>query len=179
MATRSADPNRKETILAATRALIATDGVDGVSHRKVAAQANIPLGSMTYHFAGREELIMEVFTRFANEISERFNTTMKAAANTEQALQLVVQMINSQVLTDPDELVLTHELYALAARDERYRTITHSWMAASRTAFESHFTPKAARMLDAIVEGWSIHRALDINPGPDLTMADLRRVLDL
>ncbi|MFD6211517.1 TetR/AcrR family transcriptional regulator, partial [Peribacillus sp. NPDC060253] len=50
-------PGRRERILAAVLDLIAEDGVAGVSHRKAAARAGVPLGSMTYHFASMDELL--------------------------------------------------------------------------------------------------------------------------
>lgn len=177
MSARRTDPERRDNIVAATRALIAQEGVDGVSHRKVAALADVPLGSMTYHFAGRDELIFEVFSNFSHQVADLFETTMQKATGTEQAIDLIVDLVNGSILADQAELVLTHELYALAARDARYREITHTWMTRSRTAFERHFSPQEARLLDAIVEGWSIHRALDTTPGPKLTSTELRRVL--
>ncbi|WP_377466350.1 TetR/AcrR family transcriptional regulator [Populibacterium corticicola] len=162
--TRASDPDRRERIIAAARELIAAEGVDGVSHRKVAALAKVPLGSMTYHFTGRDELIFEVFTRFAQEMSDRFQAALSAAVSREEAVGIVANLINNDVLTDPDELVLTHELYALAARDPKYREVTHAWMSRSRAAFERHFDPLTARLIDALVEGLSIHRALDVDP---------------
>ena len=57
--------------------------------------------------------------------------------------------------------MLTHELYTLAARDAGYRDITHAWMARSRSILERHFDPTTARIVDALIEGLSIHRALD------------------
>ncbi|MDR6974369.1 DNA-binding transcriptional regulator YbjK [Streptomyces sp. 3330] len=44
MATGHTDPQRRERILAATLDLIAERGVAGVSHRKIAARAGVPLG---------------------------------------------------------------------------------------------------------------------------------------
>ena len=43
MATGKTDPDRRERILAAVLDLIAEDGVAGVSHRKAAARAGVPL----------------------------------------------------------------------------------------------------------------------------------------
>lgn len=68
MATGRTDPQRRERILAATLDHIADEGVAGVSHRKIAARADVPLGSMTYHFSGIDELLREAFTRFADQI---------------------------------------------------------------------------------------------------------------
>lgn len=152
---------RRDAIIQAARELIALEGVDGVSHRKVAALAKVPLGSMTYHFTGREELIFEVFTRFADEVAARFYTTMQAAQNRDEAVEIIARMVSHGVASNADELVLTHELYALAARDPKYRAVTHAWMAKSRDAFELHFDPDTARFIDALVEGLSMHRALE------------------
>ena len=58
MATGHTDPRRRERILAAALDLIAEEGVAGVSHRKIAARAGVPLGSMTYHFTGIDELLL-------------------------------------------------------------------------------------------------------------------------
>jgi len=170
------DPERREKILAAARELIASEGVDGVSHRKVAARAGVPLGSMTYYFDGRDELIFEVFTRFADEMAARFDAVMREASNIVEARAAVASLISEQVLTDQSELVLTHEIYALAARVPRYREVTHAWMAKSRAALERHFDPATARILDAVIEGLTIHRALDTQVDEDLALEAVQRV---
>lgn len=63
MANRRFDPERRDRIIEATLDLISAEGVAGTSHRKVAAVADVPLGSMTYHFAGMDDLLHEAFTR--------------------------------------------------------------------------------------------------------------------
>jgi DNA-binding transcriptional regulator YbjK len=40
-------------------------------------------------------------------------------------------------------------------------------MARSRTTLEQYFEPTTARILDAVIEGLSIHRALDNEPQDD------------
>lgn len=56
---------------------------------------------------------------------------------------------------------LSHELYTLAAREPAYRSINTAWMERSRAVLELHFDPETARILDALIEGLTIHRALD------------------
>ncbi|CAM5488856.1 hypothetical protein SGRI78S_04750 [Streptomyces griseus subsp. griseus] len=67
MATGRTDPERRDRIIDAVLDLIVDEGVAGVSHRKVAARAGVPLGSMTYHFSGMDELLHEAFTRFSGD----------------------------------------------------------------------------------------------------------------
>ncbi len=158
---RRNDPDRRDRIIDACLDVIADVGVAGASHRKVAEAAGVPLGSMTYHFSGMDELLREAFGRFATSVSDRFVRRMDAVADAPAARRAVVDLILKDVLGDWRDLVLTHELYTLAARNDDFRSITAAWMARSRAALERHFDPETARMLDALIEGLTIHRALD------------------
>ncbi|MCI9889748.1 TetR family transcriptional regulator [Micrococcales bacterium 31B] len=161
---RRNDPERRDRIIDACLDVIATVGVAGASHRRVAQVAGVPLGSMTYHFEGMDELLHEAFTRFSTEVSERFEQRMRAATDADAARDAVVAIVLEDVFDDTRELVLTHELYTLAARDARYRSLTKQWMARSRDALQHWFDPATARALDALIEGFTIHYALDDGP---------------
>ncbi|MDP5228571.1 MULTISPECIES: TetR family transcriptional regulator [Arthrobacter] len=161
---RRTDPGRRERIIEASLTLIAEAGVAGTSHRRVAAAADVPLGSMTYHFDGMDELLREAFTRFAGSVAEQFEARLGAAHDREEAKAAVTAIITEDLFGKPRDLVLTHELYTLAAREPRFRDITNSWMARSRRALEWHFDPQTAQLLDALIEGLTIHRALEQEP---------------
>lgn len=158
---RQNDPDRRDRIVDACLVVIAEHGVAGASHRRIAAAAGVPLGSMTYHFSSLEEVLHEAFTKFARRVSERFEQRMAAADDIESARREVVAIILDDLFGDTSELVLSHELYTLAARDPSYRTLTTEWMRRSRKALERHFDPQTALMLDALIEGLSMHGALD------------------
>jgi DNA-binding transcriptional regulator YbjK len=164
MATGHTDPQRRERIIAATLDLIADEGLAGVSHRKVAARAGVPLGSMTYHFRGREELLREAFTRFADGVVAAFDAHLGGAADADEARTAVTDLIHRLSDGPQRDLVLTHELYTLAAREPVYRELTREWMRRSRVCLERHFDPETARQLDALIEGLALHRALDTDP---------------
>ncbi|WP_372492161.1 TetR/AcrR family transcriptional regulator [Kineosporia corallincola] len=169
---RRHDPERRERILAACLDVIAEAGVAGTSHRRVAAAADVPLGSMTYHFAGMDDLLREALTRFSRSVSERFEARMAGVHDAEGARRATVDLIMCDTLQDQRELVLTQELYTLAARDPSYRTVTNAWMAASRAALERHFDPLTARLVDALIEGLTLHRALDTEPHDRATVVE-------
>jgi DNA-binding transcriptional regulator YbjK len=161
---RRYDPGRRDRIIDTCLDVIAETGVAGTSHRKVAEAADVPLGSMTYHFTGMPDLLHEAFSRFAQTASEQFEERIAAAHDTDSAKRAIADAITHVVLSSQRDLVLTHELYTLAARDPAYRDITNAWMARSRRTLERYFDPTTARILDALVEGLSIHRALDNEP---------------
>lgn len=160
-----ADPGRRDRIIDAALDVIAAEGVAGTSHRKVAAAASVPLGSMTYHFAGMNELLHEAFSRFADRGVERFTARMEFARTPAEARAAVVDGILADIpASGSDEQIVLYELYTLAARDPSFRDITERWMARSRAALELHFDPLTARLMDALIEGLAVHRTLDRDP---------------
>lgn len=169
---RRFDPERRDRIVDACLDVVAQVGVAGTSHRRVAAAADVPLGSMTYHFTGMDELLEEAFTRFAREVSARFERRMAGVRGLDEARRAVVDIVTLDTLRDQRELVLTQELYTLAARVPRFRAITNAWMARSRAALERHLDPTTARMVDALIEGLTLHRALDTEPQDVATVVD-------
>jgi TetR/AcrR family transcriptional regulator, regulator of biofilm formation and stress response len=175
---RRSDPDRRGRIVAACLQVVAESGVAGASARRIAAKADVPLGSVTYHFATMDALLREAFTSFSEVVSDRFVARMAEAGDRAAAIESIVELIEFDVLVDPGELVLTHELYTLAAHDPGYRSLTNAWMARSRSALEAHFDPATARILDALIEGLTIHRALDVEAPPAGTAADaVRRIV--
>ncbi|MGW2280304.1 TetR/AcrR family transcriptional regulator [Streptomyces sp. NPDC001770] len=164
MATGQADPQRRERILTATLDLIADDGVPGVSHRKIAVRAEVPLGSMTYHFDGMDGLLREAFTLFASHIVAVFERHLTGVETVEQAREAVTDLIHTLSEGPRRDLVLGQELYTLAARRPEYRELTHAWMLRSRALLERCFDPDTARQVDALIEGMTLHRALDREP---------------
>ncbi|GHE94297.1 TetR/AcrR family transcriptional regulator [Streptomyces fumanus] len=177
MATGHTDPHRRDRILDAALDLIAEEGVAGVSHRKIASRAGVPLGSMTYHFDGMDEVLRAAFRRFTDHIVAVFDAHLAAPADREEARAAVADLVHRLSEGSRRDLVLTQELYTLAARRPAYRELTHEWMGRSRVHLEKHFDPDTARQLDALIEGLTLHRALAAAPhGRALTLEAVRRI---
>lgn len=60
--TRRHDPRRREPVLDVALDVLAEDGVAGITQRKVTARADVPLGSVTCHFASLTELCTRATT---------------------------------------------------------------------------------------------------------------------
>ena len=174
---RRIDPDRRARIIDATLDVIAEVGVAGASHRKIAARADVPLGSMTYHFADMDEVLRVSFERFADTIATRYENWFRDAETADEARAAVVGLIHADLLASQRELVLTVELYTLAARKPEFRTLTCDWMARSRRALGRFFDEPTTHMLDALIEGLFVHAALDTTaPDRDRTTEAVRRV---
>lgn len=161
---RRTDPDRRDRIIDACLEVIAEHGVAGASHRRVAASADVPLGSMTYHFAGMDDLLHEAFGRFADEQAHSLETLLEGASSAEAVLAAFADWTEANGQAGGRSLVLTHELYTLAARRPEFRDLTTRWMTRTRAALAPWFDERTAVLLDAMSEGLTIHRALHTSP---------------
>lgn len=161
---RKNDPERRRRIIAATLDVIADHGVPNTTHRRIAAAAGVPLGSVTYYFETLEALLTEAFVQLAEESSDAFRDRMAAATDRDSAREAIIDIIAGSVWAAPRTLLLSYELYAFAARHPPVAAIMQRWMNNSRAALERFFDPLTARALDALVEGIGIHNSIDADP---------------
>ncbi|MBA9002746.1 TetR/AcrR family transcriptional regulator [Thermomonospora cellulosilytica] len=161
---RRHDPRRRDRLIDAALTVIAERGVAGTTHREIARVADVPLGSMTYHFSSLEEVLIEAFTRHADSVARIFDERLEAARDREAAIEAVITLVSDDLLGSRHDLVLTVELYVAAARNPALRAVTQAWMQRSRRALERHFDATTARELDALIEGLVLHSALSTDP---------------
>ncbi|PJM78804.1 TetR/AcrR family transcriptional regulator [Bifidobacterium scaligerum] len=158
------DPERKQRIIESCLTVIADRGIAGTSHRVVAAEAHVPLGSMTYHFDGMHDLLHQAFDQFADRSIATFAARMSAAQTPEEACEAIADSVEHDVLTTERDTIITLELYTLAARDASFRDISDRWMGAVQQELSRFFDARTVALLDAMIEGLTLHRALGGEP---------------
>ncbi len=162
------ETDRRQRIVDATLVVIAQQGVAGTTHRRIAAAAAVPLGSVTYYFDTLDTLIRTAFLQLAEQSSAAFGERLAQATDRETAKAAVVSIIAESIWATPATLLLSYELYAYAARNPPVAVVMQRWMQNSRDALERFFDPLTARSLDALVEGIGIHNSIDTAPlNPD------------
>jgi TetR/AcrR family transcriptional regulator, regulator of biofilm formation and stress response len=161
---RRTDPQRKERILDAAIDVLATHGVAGTTHRLIAAAADVPLGSLTYHFQSLEDLRAQAFTRLAERLTASYEAHFTDVSSKEELTAALVDLVHGAVGADADEWAVSYELYLAALRDPALRIVTENWMRASRSVLERFVDPDTARALDALIEGLAMHRMLSTAP---------------
>ncbi len=161
---RRNDPARRQRIIDATLVVIADYGTAATTHRRIAAAAQVPLGSVTYYFASLEKLLTTAFLQLAAESSAAFHARLEAATDRATACTAVIDVIANQVWAEPRTLLLSYELYAFAARHPPVGAVMQRWMDSSREALGRFFDPLTARALDALIEGIGIHNSIDRAP---------------
>jgi len=125
-------------ILHATLRTIARGGIGAVSNRRVAAEAGVALGSLTYHFPSQTDLLRESLLLYAEEevarlealaASLRAGTGAGDGPSAEQAA-LVVEQVAARNSGRPEEIAEL-ELHLHASRDASLHD-------ASRRCFEAY-----------------------------------------
>jgi TetR/AcrR family transcriptional regulator, regulator of biofilm formation and stress response len=157
---RRYDPERKSRILDAAIDVIAEHGVAGTTSRRIAAAADVPLGSITYHFTTLEDLLTQAFQRFAEGISPRYEARFDGVRDLPGFVDAVTSLISGDADQDAREWAVSYELYLAALRNPALRIVTESWMRRSRAVLERFVDPVTARGVDALIEGLVMHMTL-------------------
>ena len=179
---RRVDPDRRDRIVDAALDTIAEHGVAGTTHRVVAAAADVPLGSMTYHFENLDELLRLAFERHADRAAARFEAAMAAVPPGGDRVEAIVALVCDESGTYRRDLLVALELYVLATRKPAFRAVTQRWMTASRAALSRHVDAQVAPDVDALIEGLVLHAALSTDEtgahsGPPLDPERVRRAV--
>ncbi|HAT1583725.1 TPA: TetR family transcriptional regulator [Citrobacter farmeri] len=174
-AVRRHDPERRERIITAALDTIAENGVAEATLRRVAAAADVPLGSISYHFSGREELLFEAFSRFSGEMVLDLETSLSNARTPRQVKTAIVEHICGPAWAVRRNLLLSYELYAYSSRQKGSTQVWLNWIARVRAILLRHFDKRTADAIDALIEGYIIHRSIDQEPP---TKRDIQAVID-
>ncbi len=186
-AAEAAELPRREAILDAALEVITEHGTEGVTHRSVAAQAGVALGSTTYYFASRDELVREAFRRYVTRVLALLNAILlerqpKDAASVVDFLVAVVRAETAGRWT----VIVEYELVLRAARDPELAADFHRYERALASglaeALERLGAPQpfdAARTLIALVRGFELDGLTRANADLDEMKRRLSPVVEL
>ncbi|MGW6978470.1 TetR/AcrR family transcriptional regulator [Streptomyces sp. NPDC054932] len=177
-AVRRYDPDRRQRIVDAAIRVVGEKGIAGLSHRSVAAEADVPLGSTTYHFKTLDELLVAAL-RQANEGFARVVADSAALADPDADLARVLARLLGELLAaDRRRVELEYELYLAALRRPALRPVAAEWYEAVSGALTARTDPVTARALVAAMDGISLQVLLtDAAYDEEYAREVLRRVL--
>lgn len=172
------DPERRDRIVAAALDVIAEYGVHKTTHRRIAAAAGVPLGSLTYYFEDLTAILEAAFGHLSEQMSGHYQQVLDGAAGTEQACQVVVDLICGNRYAGDKEMTALFEFYSFGNHNERVRALWRDWLLISRRSLMQHFDEDTARVLDVLIEGWPMHRVFEGEPlDRDLVERTVRAVV--
>ncbi|MEU0354842.1 TetR/AcrR family transcriptional regulator [Streptomyces cyaneofuscatus] len=153
---RRYDPDRRTRIIDAALRVIAADGIAGLSHRTVAAEADVPLGSTTYHFGSLDELLTAALRRSNENFARALRDSEVCAGDTSSASGLadeLTRVLGEWFEGDRGAIELEYELYLAALRRPALRPVAAEWTASAVEVLSARTDPATARALVALLDG--------------------------
>lgn len=162
-----APPKTRERILRATVELIGNEGIPAVTNRRVATEAGVALGSLTYHFPSQVDLLRESLLLFIGEevarqegFAEELRQHRLSAERVTAEVERIVEESGSRTL-----LLAEIELYLHAARDPALQEASlrcfEAYERVAATALEALDVPdpeRHARSVVALMYGMGLRR---------------------
>jgi TetR/AcrR family transcriptional regulator, regulator of biofilm formation and stress response len=155
---------RRLLLLQTTLRLIADEGIDAVSHRAVADAAGVPLGSTTYWFASRQEMLRQALEHFARleieTLRERLGDILGKRLSRNRLIDEFTDHLLSQLGEQRWRTVAQYAFLQEAARQPELEAVcrewSHAWEQALSGMFSSLGAPDPmleARMFLAMLDG--------------------------
>lgn len=120
---------RRQEIIDATLRVIERDGVAGVTHRTVAAEADVPTTSTTYHFASLNDLLIATLISCAKDMAtEVYWMIDRARSRGSLGADEVAGLLAEALGPRRGRTMAEYELYLLAARRPELRPAARRWL---------------------------------------------------
>lgn len=170
MATSIATPTSggtKERILRCTLRLIGEHGIGAVSNRRIAAESDVALGSLTYHFPNQTQLLREALLLYVHDEVQRLEAIaaeLRASKPDAVAVAAEVERIVARSASRLEEIAEL-ELHLQASRDPALQEASQRCFAAyellAATALDALGVPAPqshARTVVAVMCGLGVRR---------------------
>ena len=133
---QQATQGRREQILEAALRVIGRSGREAVTHRAVAEEAGVPLGSTTYYFDSRDDLLAQALEHVASEAVDRY-AKLAADLRTVKTPEELAEGLLSELTgaaEDCTAYIAEYELWLEAGRRPELREAAQSWCDAEQHA---------------------------------------------
>lgn len=125
---------RRRALLEAALVVIGREGIDAVSHRRVAEVASVPLGSTTYYFNSREEMLVQALEYFARGEIDQLREVFGGVTSDEWAhggpaafVERLVTLATPQLGDERWRALAQYALFQESARRPELRHIVQEW----------------------------------------------------
>ncbi|OBK27824.1 TetR family transcriptional regulator [Mycobacterium asiaticum] len=181
---------REEQIVAAARSVLAAAGVSATTLRAVAAEAEIPLGTLHYVFPTKEKMLRAVITAVIGEVVDTVGADLELDQGLEHAIRHgAIRFWDTLVQGDIGVQIMQYELAMYSARTQD----------SGGLALYQHYTSLITELCERAASGAGERCAVDFdtlgrlclavvdglivqyvaNPDPDRARRDLNRAIDM
>lgn len=165
MAVRRYDPGRRQRLIDAAVRVVAAHGIAGLSHRRVAVEADVPLGSTTYHFASRDDLLVAALRQISEEWLARTELWERSIDPEAPLADEITRLVEESLAGDRHRIRLEYELYLAALNHESVRPIAAACLDGLTALLRRRTADDAtARTLTVVLDGLMLQLLLTDRP---------------
>ncbi|MER7953244.1 TetR family transcriptional regulator [Streptomyces sp. NPDC096030] len=150
---RRHDPERRQRIVDAALRVVGARGIDGLSHRTVAAEADVPLGSTTYHFASLDELLVAALRQAGEGFGRQLRESPALADPHTDLAAVLARLTGEWIGGSRTGVELEYELYLAALRRPALRPVAAEWTDSVTEVLSRRTDSATARALVALMDG--------------------------
>ncbi|POX39617.1 TetR family transcriptional regulator [Streptomyces sp. Ru73] len=179
MMPRRYDPERRQRIIDAAIRVAEERGIGALSHRAVAAEADVPLGSTTYHFASLDDLLVAALRQVCGESGtavEGWTAYLdRAGPLADRIADLLAAYMDE---SRSGRVRMEYELYLAALRRPALSPVAAEWLDSTLEVLARYTDPGTARVLGALIDGLLLQLLLTGRPfDRDTVRAEVARVV--
>lgn len=171
---------RRQEIARAVVDVVAEHGLRGLTHRRVAEAAEVPLGSTTYHFETLDDLLVAGLELAAEANLALMRRSAQELGENDDVAAWLADLTIDMVTTWRDSSVAERELYLEAIRTPALRPVARRWDDECARILTPHIcTDDAARLVVWALDGLAITLLMsDVPPNRDRILAQMTRLCD-
>lgn len=127
---RASGERKMRQILDAAVRVVGTGGSAALTHRAVADAAGVPLGSTTYYFKDRDDLMRQTMKHAVEIEAERLAAIVDNFAGEltlDASIELLTEMFFDKTVADPLYDLALFEMFLEATRNSAFRDLTRAW----------------------------------------------------
>lgn len=172
---RPNDPDRRARIARAAIEVVADRGIEGLTHRAVAAAAGVPLGSTTYHFRTLDDLLEAALQLAAHDNVEQLRQWERSLPPETDFATALGDLVTTYLRDEYRHNVVEHDLYVAALHRPQLRAVSSAWDNALVELFGSRTDELTGRLLAGLFCGLLMQAALADPVPPARTIEALFR----
>lgn len=161
---RKRDPEmRRLAIVTAAAELITEVGVDAITHRMVAARADVPLGATTQYFDTLDDLRDAALQLLASHVGERMAQIREVITEHGATPALLAELIHT-ALADEASVQADRAVVTAAVHDPRLRALARNWSEELVGIFAPVHGADRAEAAAVFIDGVLWHAQIHENP---------------
>lgn len=141
MARISADERSKQFIEAAAK-VIAYEGLDAATTRRIATEAGAPLAALHYVFKSKDELLEAVYDHLSSDFAAKL-APLDEGLGVQETVYRHIARIGERIIERPHEQITTFEILLRAARTDQDESKEKSGPSISQKMFDAWVTSTA------------------------------------